>query len=251
LALLMAGAGSSEPAVAVGSYYASAAAWAWNATWLFGGDKLIWTILLVLAGGVIGVIIPLIGQMYKKSMGRSTTASEVTAKTIIRDVLNIPSAIRGVVGVAIVLLGVFVFNLVRYPVIHEAKLQSRSHILSPDSTFDIFNGLCAADLLQVPGGWCVIFTGPEESGKIKSELRRILHEALGGVNFPGLPNRNLGAPRFPEPSAQPGITIHGSNALAHALGGPRVGLGGFFRYSLLTRQSMASRRFAAPKMRCG
>jgi H+/Cl- antiporter ClcA len=77
LALVMAVTGSSAPAAgAVGSYYASAAAWAWNATWLFGGDKLIWAILLALAGGVIGVILPLIGQMWKKAMGRSTRASK-------------------------------------------------------------------------------------------------------------------------------------------------------------------------------
>jgi hypothetical protein len=43
--------------------------------------------------------------------------------------------------------------------------------------------------------------------------------AVPGVRFPEVPSYsgNLDAPRLPEPPVQPGITIHGSNALAHAL----------------------------------
>jgi hypothetical protein len=100
--------------------------------------------------GVIGVIIPLIGQMCKKAMGRSTTASQVTAKTV-RDFLNIPSAIRDVVGVALVLLGAFAFNFARYPVIREAELQ-RPHRLGVGAAYGIYNALqIQIANLKVPG----------------------------------------------------------------------------------------------------
>ena len=124
-------------------------------------------------------------------------------------------------GAALVLLGVLVFNFVRYPVIHEAKLQSRPHTLGSNATFVIFDALRGTNL-QVPGGWNIIFTKPsEESSQIISNLTTILQRALGEgeVHFPEwLANSvNLDAPPIPEPSGQPGITIHGSNALAHAL----------------------------------
>jgi hypothetical protein len=64
----------------------------------------------------------------------------------------------------------------------------------------------------------------------------ILERALGEreVHFLALPNNsvNLDAPRFPEPSGQPGITIHGSNALAQALLGA---LGGCFSTRITTK----------------
>jgi hypothetical protein len=117
---------------------------------------------------------------------------------------------------------VFVINIVRYPVIHEAKLQSRPDTLGPGNTLRIFDELRAANL-RVPGGWNIIFTWPsheESGGQIQGILRTILEKALGEseVHFLELPDyRNLKAPRFPPPSAQPGIIIHGINALAHAL----------------------------------
>jgi hypothetical protein len=150
LAVLLGGSAPEKFNVSYGSYYASAAAWALDATWLFGGDKLIWAILLALAGGVIGVIKPLIAQMWKKAMGRSTTASQITAKTI-QDLLNASSVIRGIVGIAIVLVGAFVVNFGRYPPIHEAKLQSRPHILGSSATFIMLDTLQRANL-KVLGG---------------------------------------------------------------------------------------------------
>jgi hypothetical protein len=64
-----------------------------------------------------------------------------------------------VAGPLLVVLGVFGVNFVRYPVIHEAQLQSRPHTLGSANTFRIFDALRAANL-QVLGGWNIIFTSP-------------------------------------------------------------------------------------------
>jgi hypothetical protein len=211
LALVIGGvAGSSAPAAgAVGSYYVSAAAWAWNAVWLFGIGKLALSVTVAL---VSGVITALIVRRFKGNW-----------------LLSLIGGVGGTVGgAALVLLGVFVFNLVLYPVIHEAQLQSRPHTLGSNATFTLFDVLQRANLKE-PGGWNIIFTNlSEENSQIQSNLTTILQRALGEreVHFPELPDkRNLDAPPLPEPSDQPGITIHGSNALANALMGA---LGGCF-----------------------
>jgi hypothetical protein len=241
LALLIGGvAGSSAPAAgAVGSYYASAAAWALNATWSFGGDKLDWTALLVLAAGVIGVIAPLSLQIYKRvrawlSSKDSTAAPQITTKMML-DYLNFYGLRRSLICIGAVLFVAFVINFVRYPPIHEAMLQVRPHILGISATFTMFDAFQRANL-KVPGGWNIIFTrASEESGQIQGNLMIILQRALGEreVHFLELPNHsvNLDAPRFPEPSEQPGITIHGSNALAQAL----LALGSCFSTRITTK----------------
>ena len=205
MALLIGGvAGNSAPAAgAVGSYYASAAAWAWNAVWLWSADKLAW-----------GVPVALVSW------------SQVSAPPILQDLFRapkdkwLPGLIAAVAGPLLIVLGVFGVNFVRYPVIHEAQLQSRPHTLGSANTFRIFDVLRAANL-QVLGDWNIIFTKPpEESAQVLSNLTTILQKVLGEreVHFLEPPDyRNLKAPRFPEPSAPPGITIHGSNPLAHAL----------------------------------
>ena len=201
--MVMAPTGSSAPAAgAVGSYYASAAAWAWNATWLLGADKLAWGVPVALvSGGITALIVRrLKGNWFPGLIG----------------------GIAGTVGgPLLVLVCVFLVNFVRYPVIHEAKLQSRPHTLGSSATFVMLDTLQRANL-KVPGGWNIIFTKPsEESSQIQSNLTTILQRALGEreVHLPEWPANsvNLDAPRLPEPSDQPGITIHGSNALANAL----------------------------------
>jgi hypothetical protein len=203
LALLIGGvAGSAAPAAgAVGSYYASAAAWAWNVTWPLGVDKFAWGSLGALASGVLTALI------VRKLKGNWR-----------------PGLIGGMAGTvggaAVVLLGMLMFNFVRYPVIQEAKLQSRPHILGTVNTFLIFDALRTANL-QVPGGWSILFTRPsEESGRLQSDLTIILQKALGEreVHLLELPEYSINADalRFPEP-AGPGITIYGNNPLVDAL----------------------------------
>jgi hypothetical protein len=203
LALVMDGVtGSSAPAAgAVGSYYASAAAWAWNATWLFGIGKLGLSVTVALvSGGITALIV----RRFKGNW-----------------LLSLIGGVGGTVGgAALVLLGVFVLNLVQYPVIHEAAVQSQSrpHALGTDATFVIVNALRAANL-RVPGGWNIIYTRPsEQSALIQSNLTTILREALGEVHFLDMPEYsiNADAPRLPEPAGS-GITIHGNNALVYAL----------------------------------
>jgi hypothetical protein len=193
--------GSAPPPGAVGSYYASAAAWAWNVTWLWSADKLAWGVPVAVGSAVISALVV---RWFKGNW-----------------IVSLIAGMGGTVGgPLLVLLGVFVFNLGQYPVIHEAQLQSRPHTFGPSNTLRIFDQLRAANL-RVPGGWSIIFTRPSgESGQIQGNLTTILQEALGEreVHFLELPDyRNLKAPRFPEPSDQPGITIHGGSALAHAL----------------------------------
>jgi hypothetical protein len=203
LALLLSPiASSAATAPSCGSYYASAAAWAWNATWLFGGDKLAWGVSVALASGVITALI------VRKLKGNW-----------------FPSLIGGMCGTVggalLVLLVVFLFYFARYPVIHEAKLLSRPHSFGTGSTFTIFDALQRANL-KVQGGWNIIFTGSsDESAQVQGNLTTILQRALGEreVHFLEWPvnSVNLDAPRFPEPSDLPGITIYGSNPLAQAL----------------------------------
>jgi hypothetical protein len=197
---------SAPAAAAVGSYYASAAAWAWNATWLLGADKLAWGVPVALvSGGITALIVRrLKGNWFPGLIG----------------------GIAGTVGgPLLVLLCVFLVNFGRYPVIHEAGLQIRPHRLGLGAAYPIFYALQNANL-KVPGRWNVVFTGPGESGAIQSDIRQILLMAVPGVLFPEVPSNsnNLDAPRLPEPPEQPGITIHGDNALAHGL----QGLGGCF-----------------------
>jgi hypothetical protein len=154
--------GSSAPAAgAVGSYYASAAAWAGNAVWLWSADKLAWGVPIAL---VSGVITALIVRWFKGNW-----------------IVSLIAGMGGTVGGAwVVLLGLFVINFVRYPIIHEAQLQSRPHTFGSAATFRIFDALRAANL-QVPGGWNIIFTyPPEEAAQVLSNLTTILQKALAG-----------------------------------------------------------------------
>jgi hypothetical protein len=182
------------------SYYANDAVWAWNAAWSFSADKLRWGIPVALLSALI---VAAIARWWRNGDWRRGLIAGIVA---------------AVVAPLLALSGICATKFIQYPIIHEAELH-RPHRLGLGAAYGIFYALQGANL-KVPGKWNVVFTGPGESGAIQSDIRQILLMAVPGVLFPEVPvnSNNLDAPPLPEPPEQPGITIHGSNALAHALG---------------------------------
>jgi hypothetical protein len=176
-----------------------AIAWAMNPAWLFAKSKLISSILLALLALAITVLI------VRKS--------------------NNDWRVRLMKGIVVAIgtsflffFGVFVFNLLLYPVYHEAELKRRPHTFGPNTTFVILDELQRANL-KVSEGWNIILTGPPGSDLLQSNLKVIMQRGLVEVHFLDTPgNRvDLNASQFPEPSEERGITLHGNNALADAL----------------------------------
>jgi hypothetical protein len=121
LALLIGGVagGSASAAGAVGSYYASAAAWAWGAMWLWSADKLAWGVPVALVSWFVVLIVQV---LLKRRLQGSVPPISQDLFRAPKDKW-LPGLIAAVAGPLLVVLGVFGVNFVRYPVIHEAQLK--------------------------------------------------------------------------------------------------------------------------------
>lgn len=181
------------------SYYMVAIAWALNPAWLFAKSKLISGFLLAL---LVLVITVLVARRSNNDWHSHLMMGIVAA-----------------IGTSFIFfVGVFVFNLLLYPIYHEAELKRRPHTFGPNTTLIILDELQRSNL-KVPGGWNIILTGPPESGPLQSNLKVIMQRAFDEVHFLDPPSNrtNLNAPQFPEPPEERGITLHGNDALADAL----------------------------------
>jgi hypothetical protein len=148
-----------------GSYYASAAAWAWDHTWLFGVGKLAWSVTVALVSGVITALVvrKLKGNWFPGLVG----------------------GVAGTVGGALlVLLGVFVFNLVRYPVIHEAELH-RPHRLGLGAAYAIFYAWPPRGV-----GACYCASAePHAAPSAVASDHSLRHAGAGGARSPAISDR--------------------------------------------------------------
>lgn len=99
---------------------------------MLSAEKLAWGIPVALASATIGALIARrLGGNWRPAL--------------------ISSLGSAVVGPLLVLSALFIINVIRYPVVHEAEFSIRPHTLGSNATFTIFDALRGVRDLEVPG----------------------------------------------------------------------------------------------------